>query len=598
MSVRVRILSIGVSIAVVGLSVFAGAGPAQALSPNVPFADAALKQCVIEALSSTEPEVTLEQLQSLTELDCENRRIVDVTPLAQATSLLGLRLSRNEITDLPSLSSLTVLKTLELSQNELTDLSGLSGLSGLLNLDVRYNRLQGIAVLRGLGRLQIVDASYNSITSLGDLSTLGDLDALNVSHNSIANATAFAGGAVLRSANLSFNLLADVQFASRLGQLDSLDLSYNEIMTAVPVARLKAEVSLQHQSIALPSVIVDTTAAVPIVRGATLDAIPVQLANDSQAYGYPAPQGFTWRSSGVGQLLWADNRTGPTGNPISFGGRFVQSVTRGALTAPTPTITGSPIFLQKLTAVPGAWGPAPVSLSYQWKRNGVNIAAATGSTYTLTADDIGSRVSVVVAGARASYTSASRESASTAIVTGAALTATPVPTISGSAKVGQTLVAAAGAWAPLPVVLAHQWNRNGVPIGGATATSYALTNADAGATITVTVTGSKAGYSAVAKTSAPTSKVTGGIITPASPQITGVLALGSVLTAVPGDWAPAPVSYSFHWKRNGVFIPGAIGAAYTATAADLGTSITVAVDGNRSGYTLVVRTSPPASRPK
>ncbi len=83
----------------------------------------------------------------------------------------------------------------------------------------------------------------------------------------------------------------------------------------------------------------------------------------------------------------------------------------------------------------------------------------------------------------------------------------PTPTISGSAVVGEKLTAKAGEWKPAPVTLAYQWLRDGSAISGATKTSYTLTNADVGKSISVTVTGSKAGYSTTSKTSAPTAKV-------------------------------------------------------------------------------------------
>ena len=55
-----------------------------------------------------------------------------------------------------------------------------------------------------------------------------------------------------------------------------------------------------------------------------------------------------------------------------------------ALTAPTPKVSGTAKVGSKLTGQPGSWGPAPVTLAYQWKRGGKPIARATKSTYTHT----------------------------------------------------------------------------------------------------------------------------------------------------------------------------------------------------------------------
>ena len=83
----------------------------------------------------------------------------------------------------------------------------------------------------------------------------------------------------------------------------------------------------------------------------------------------------------------------------------------------------------------------------------------------------------------------------------------PVPTISGEAKVGQTLTVDSGAWAPEPDKLAIQWYRNGKAISKATKESYKLTKSDAGKVITVKVTASGKGLQTLGSTSAPTAKV-------------------------------------------------------------------------------------------
>src|SRR5207237_1538704 len=71
------------------------------------------------------------------------------------------------------------------------------------------------------------------------------------------------------------------------------------------------------------------------------------------------------------------------------------------------------------------------------------------------------------------------------------------PTVSGTAQAGQTLTAGAGSWTgTAPISYAYQWRRcdsagaGCVDIGAATATTYALTSSDVGATIRVAVTAS------------------------------------------------------------------------------------------------------------
>lgn len=83
------------------------------------------------------------------------------------------------------------------------------------------------------------------------------------------------------------------------------------------------------------------------------------------------------------------------------------------------------------------------------------------------------------------------------------LTSAPVPLVAGEPSVGSTLVVDAGAWEPAPVELSYQWFRDGVPVPGAADVDYELTAADAGTSLTVEVTGAKAGYRTTTRMSEP-----------------------------------------------------------------------------------------------
>ena len=65
------------------------------------------------------------------------------------------------------------------------------------------------------------------------------------------------------------------------------------------------------------------------------------------------------------------------------------------LTAIAP-ISGTATQGSTLTA--GARTPAAATVTYQWKKDGVNIAGATGSTYTLTAAEVGGTITVTATG--------------------------------------------------------------------------------------------------------------------------------------------------------------------------------------------------------
>lgn len=84
---------------------------------------------------------------------------------------------------------------------------------------------------------------------------------------------------------------------------------------------------------------------------------------------------------------------------------------------------------------------------------------------------------------------------------------TVLPTITGTAQVGQTLTRTLGTWvgAPAPT-LTTQWTANGVDIVGATGATYVPISGQVGQVIRVRVTGTNANGSASA-TSNPTSPV-------------------------------------------------------------------------------------------
>jgi hypothetical protein len=258
--------------------------------------------------------------------------------------------------------------------------------------------------------------------------------------------------------------------------------------------------------------------------------------------------------------------------------------------APTPTITGTVKVGSTLTATPGTWGPSPVALTYAWSVGGV--VKATTATYKIAAADAGKTVVVKVTGTKTGYTTLTKTSAATVPVpaTVGTLSPAPTPTITGTVKVGSTLTAVPGTWGPAPVTLAYAWT-----VGGeakATTATYKIAAADVGKTIIVKVTGTKSGYTTLAKSSAATVAVPAviGTLTPApTPTITGTLAIGSTLTAIPGTWGPAPVSLAYSWTVGGV--AKATTATYKIATADTGKTIAVTVTGTKAGYATLAKTS-------
>jgi hypothetical protein len=155
-----------------------------------------------------------------------------------------------------------------------------------------------------------------------------------------------------------------------------------------------------------------------------------------------------------------------------------------------PTITGIFTEDQVLTADTSGISDADGlgAFSYQWLRGGVVIGGATTGTYTLSDADVGAQIS-----AQVSYTDAKGtaegplSSAQSATVTNVNDTPVGVPTITGTVTEDQILTADTSGISDADGlgVFSYQWLRGGVAIGGATASTYTLGDADVGNQISI-----------------------------------------------------------------------------------------------------------------
>jgi hypothetical protein len=284
------------------------------------------------------------------------------------------------------------------------------------------------------------------------------------------------------------------------------------------------------------------------------------------------------------------------------------AVVQAAATAPTndspPTISGTAQDGQTLTAGPGTWsGTQPLTYAYQWQRcdtsggNCVGISGATGTTYTVASADVGHTLVVVVTASN-SGGKASAPSSPTVIIQATPPALASSPTAAGTPQEGQTLTATTGTWSgTTPITYTYQWETcdpSGLdcsPINGATNSTYAVTPAEVGFTISVLVTatnsaGNASAYSAatavVQSTSAPAQNTS-------PPVVTGTVAAGQQLTASSGTWTGAPpINYAYQWQgcdsngANCVNIVGATASTYAPTSSDVGNTLAVVVTGSNN----------------
>ena len=224
------------------------------------------------------------------------------------------------------------------------------------------------------------------------------------------------------------------------------------------------------------------------------------------------------------------------------------------------------------------------NITYQWQSssNGTdwnNINGATSNTYTLTEAETGKNLKVV-----ASYTDGlgtAEHVASTA--TGAVANVNDAPignvTISGSATQGQQLTASNTlADADGLGTISYQWQAGGRDINGATSSTYILTQAEVGKTVTVV-----ASYTDGHGTAEHVSSTATGIIANVNDAptgavvITGTASRGATLTADITTLADADGLGTIHyqWKADNTDIANATGKTWLLTAGEVGKTVTV-----------------------
>lgn len=184
---------------------------------------------------------------------------------------------------------------------------------------------------------------------------------------------------------------------------------------------------------------------------------------------------------------------------------------------------------------------------------------------------------------------------------------TAAPTISGTAREGQTLTASNGSWDNSPTSYKYAWQRCNVDntgcttISGATGKTYTLTSADVDHRLRVIVTAVNAdGQSAaISKTTEVVSSTTAPTNT-AKPTISGTPSLGEQLTASTGTWTGGVRSYAYQWQRCTTAatsvcttVVGATGKTYGVRSADVGQRLRVVVTATNASGSKAFATSDP-----
>jgi hypothetical protein len=350
------------------------------------------------------------------------------------------------------------------------------------------------------------------------------------------------------------------------------------------------------------------------VRGLNLsNQVWVMNTDGTNAHAIGPPAGAinfaspVWSPDG-GTILFSDTFGGGTGGGLwemtaaGTGAHEVMPTPNGypvdgpswlaaPLTAPTSLgapslggLNGGAVVGETLEAGSGEWAPsAGDKLSYSWSRCNaagsacVTVAGANDSTYLVSGSDLGKRLRATVTATNAAG-STSADSAPSEVVQIAAAVPSALPTISGTAVPGHTLMLASdGTWSDTPS-FTQQWRRcddaggGCTDIPGATSTAYTATTADAGNTIRLAVTATNAGgqtYASSEAASAVPGAPTDVVASPADGQAT-------VDFTEPPDGGSPITSYTVTASPGGATATGA-GTELTVTGLTNGTSYTFTV---------------------
>jgi RHS repeat-associated protein len=173
------------------------------------------------------------------------------------------------------------------------------------------------------------------------------------------------------------------------------------------------------------------------------------------------------------------------------------------------------------------------------------------------------------------------------------------PALSGTARDGQTLTAAAGAWTgSAPIGYAWQWQRcsstgtSCASIAGATGVSYVLQGADIAHTIRAALTATNAAGTTTSTTDATAVIAAIAPHNETAPTVDGTAIDGERLTAAQGAWTGSePLQYSYQWQRCNAAgaqcdpIAGADRLDYRVTGADIASGLRIDISATNAAGT-------------
>ncbi|MFC4223056.1 hypothetical protein [Lysinibacter cavernae] len=272
-----------------------------------------------------------------------------------------------------------------------------------------------------------------------------------------------------------------------------------------------------------------------------------------------------------------------TTRTVSFG-----TVAKGTLTPGSLAFVSAPSVSTGAAAALNGW-PADLSVSIEWRVEGIWRQSTTVLSIPLSAADLGKTVTLKATIEKPGYDVASKTVS--AVVAAGTIVTTPVR-LSGDARVGSALsVAADHGWNPAPASYDVQWFRNGVAMPGETGLSYTVLPSDIGDEIVASVSGSVDGYEHATRIS-DSRTVSEGIALIYDVIAGGPAVVGSTLSATTGIYLPVSAELSYQWYADGDAIEGETASTLAIGPDLLNKAVTVTTTVSKTGYRSMDATSP------
>lgn len=305
---------------------------------------------------------------------------------------------------------------------------------------------------------------------------------------------------------------------------------------------------------------------------------PAQAADHSIPAAITVVQGESIRLSGTG---WT-NSDGTAGSILAFKLDDGAISTKAEVKHPVTGVVqpNKTIYAVAQADAAGTWSvdmpfPTTQNADQTWQPGAHSVRILTGS---LLAGDVPRTVAVPVT-----------------VVAAPPAVDTGTVTIGGTPRVGSPMTAQPGTWTP-GTALSYRWTVSGAVVS--TARTYTPAASLRGRSLSVTVTGTKAGLTSASATSKAVT-VGAGVLSTAKPRIVGKAKVGKVLKVKAGTWTPG-TRLAYRWYVGSKAVKGAAGTkpALRLTKKYAGKKISVRVTGTKAGYASAAAASKKTAKVK